>query len=166
MSAPPSPPTAFATGTRLEVRDALLRLLGDARHALSVHSRDLAPGVLDDEQVLAALRRLAVSGRGASLRFLLHDPARVLREHHRLVPLAQRLPTAIALRVPVEDDDLAYAPAFALNDAGGYLLQPLAGHFDGRGSTHAPGQWRPLQRYFDEVWDRSLPADGLRPLGI
>lgn len=144
----------------------MLQVYGDARHAVAVHSHDLDPGLLDDADVLAVLRRLAGSGRGASLRFLLHDPARVLRDSHRLVPLAQRLPSAIELRVPLEDDDLAYAAAFALNDVGGYLLRPLATRFDGRGSTCAPGEHRTLLHYFDDVWNRSAPAEGLRPLGI
>lgn len=166
MSASPPVPRALTTRTRADVKSALLQLFGDARHAVAVHSRDLDPGLLDDDDVLALLRRLASSGRGASLRFLAHDPAQALRDSHRLIPLAQRLPSAVQLRVPVEDDHLAYAPSFALNDAGGYLLRPLAGRFDGRGSTCAPGEHRPLQRYFDEVWNRSAPAEALRPLGI
>jgi hypothetical protein len=166
MSAPPQAPRVLATCTRADVKDALLQLFGDARHAVAVHSRDLDPGVLDDDEVLKVLRRLAGSGRGASLRFLLHDPAKALRDSHRLIPLAQRLPSAVQLRVPLEDDDLAYASAFVLNDADGYLLRPLAGRFDGRGSTCAPGEHRKLRRYFEEVWGRSVAAEGLRPLGI
>ena len=159
-------PQAFATHTRAEAKTAMMQVLGNARHAVAVHTHHLDPGLLDDADVLAVLRRLAVAGRGATLRFLLHDPARVLRESHRLLPLAQRLPSAIELRVPLEDDDLAYASAFMLNDADGYLLRPLATRFDGRGSTCAPGEHRTLLRYFDEVWGRSAPAEGLRPLGI
>ncbi len=166
MNASPPVSRSLAPRTRADVKDALLQLFGDARHAVAVHSRDLDPGLLDDEEVLTVLRRLAGSGRGASLRFLLHDPARALRDSHRLIPLAQRLPSAVQLRVPLEDDDLAYAPSFALNDVGGYLLRPLADRFDGRGSTYAPGEHRRLQRYFDEVWNRSAPAEALRPLGI
>jgi hypothetical protein len=131
---------------------------------MAFHTHDLDPALLDDDEAIAALRRVAGSGRGASLRFLLHDPARVLRSGHRLIALAQRLPSVIELRVPVEDDHLAYAAAFALNDVGGYLLRPLAQRHDGRGNTCAPGEQAPLLAYFEEVWQRAEPAAELRPL--
>ena len=164
----PAPPPAqeLLTASRAEVKAALLQLLGDARHTLSVHSRDLDPGILDDVDVLAGLRGLAGSGRGTSLRFLLHDPAQAMRDGHRLIALAQRLPSAVQMRVPVEENDIAYASAFALNDVGGYLLRPLAGRFEGRGSTCERGQHGLLQRYFNEVWERSESAAELRSLGI
>lgn len=164
----PKPPAIrdLNTAGRSDVKAALLQLLGDARHTLSVHSHDFDPGTLDDVDVLAALRRLAGSGRGASLRFLLHDPAQALRDGHRLIALEQRLPSAVHMRVPVEEDDLAYASAFVVNDVGGYLLRPLSGRFEGRGSTCERAQQGPLQRYFDQVWERSKDATELRPLGM
>jgi predicted GNAT family N-acyltransferase len=156
----------LVTRDRAEVKAALLQLLDAARHAVAVHSRDLDPGLLDDEDVVLALQRVAGSGRGAALRCLLHDPARAMRDGHRLLALAQRLPTAVQMRVPVEDDDRAYAAAFVLNDAGGYLLRPLAGRFEGRGSTQGRGEHRALLRYFDQVWERARRATELRPLGL
>jgi predicted GNAT family N-acyltransferase len=156
----------LVTRDRAEVKAALLQLLGAARHAVAVHSRDLDPGLLDDEDIVLVLQRLAGSGRGASLRFLLHDPARALRDGHRLVALAQRLPTAVQMRAPVEDDDRAHAAAFVLNDTSGYLLRPLADRFDGRGSLSATGEHRALLRYFDHVWERARPATELRPLDL
>lgn len=164
----PEPPEArdLATNNRDDVKSALVALLDDARHSVCVHSRDLDPGILDDVDVLIALRRLAGSGRGASLRFLLHNPAKALRDGHRLIALAQKLPSAVQMRVPVEEDDLAYPSAFTVNDVGGYLMRPLASRFDGRGSTCERDQHGPLSRYFDEVWERSENAAELRSLGI
>lgn len=78
------------TANRADAGAAVLTLLRQARHSVIIHHRDLAPGVLDDEDVLDALRTLATSGRGASIRILLDDAERVLREGHRLIPLAQR----------------------------------------------------------------------------
>ncbi len=154
------------TNSCADLADAVLTLVGDARHTVCMHHRDLAPGVLDREDVLEALRCLALSGRGAGIRMLLADPDQILRDGHRLVPLVQRLPSVMHLRVPQEDEDRAYPSAFFLNDAGGYLMLPMADRFEGRGSTHNPGTARPLQRYFDEVWERAAPATVLRQLGL
>jgi predicted GNAT family N-acyltransferase len=154
------------TETRDQAIAAVLDLLAEARHGVVVHHRDLWRGVLDHEDVVDALRRLATSGRGTELRFLLGDPDQVQRDGHRLVPLAQRLTSAIHLRVPVEDPDRAYPSAFLANDVGGYLMLPLVERHEGRGSTCNPGTSRQLVRYFDEVWDRSTPATALRSLGL
>lgn len=166
-----SPPTRpdyqlLRTETREHVIAAVLQLFADARHAVVIHHRELAPGVLDHEDVLAAMRRLATSGRGADLRLLLGDPGQALRDGHRLIPLAQRLTSSIQLRVPVEDPDRVYPSAFLANDVGGYLMLPLVERYEGRGATCNPGTSRQLVRYFDEVWERSAPATVLRSLGL
>lgn len=153
-------------GTREEITAAFQRVLGDARHAVVIHHRDLGPGVLDQAPVLAEIRRLATSGRGADVRIQLGDPDQVLREGHRLIPLAQRLSSSIHLRVPVEEADRAYPSAFVANDVGGYLMLPLLERFEGRGATNNPGTSRQLWRYFDEVWERAEPATALRSLGL
>jgi predicted GNAT family N-acyltransferase len=154
------------TASRDDLVAVASQLIADARHAVVIHHRDLAPGVLDHEEVLSALRRLATSGRGADLRLLLGDPDKLLRDGHRLIPLAQRLTSTIHLRVPVEEADMAYPSAFLANDVGGYLMLPLAERHEGRGATCNPGKCRELQRYFDEVWERAAPATVLRSLGL
>ena len=152
--------------SREEAIAAVLSLLGDARHTMAFYTRELDPGLLDADPVLEALRELALRGRGAELRLLVQEPLGALRDGHRLITLAQRLPSVIRLRVPVEDSDRRYAAAFALNDVGGYLLRPLGNRYEGQGSTCDPGRQAQLLRYFEEVWERSQAAAALRPLEL
>ncbi len=152
--------------SRDEAIAAVLTLLGDTRHTMAFYTRELDPGILDADPVLDALRELALRGRGAGLRLLVQDPLGALRDGHRLITLAQRLPSVIRLRVPVEDSDRQYAAAFALNDVGGYLLRPLGNRYEGQGSTCDPGRQAQLLRYFEQVWERSQPAIALRPLEL
>ncbi|GAB3038014.1 MULTISPECIES: GNAT family N-acetyltransferase [Oleiagrimonas] len=154
------------TETCSDVVESVLQLLADARHAFVVHHRDLAPGVLDHDEVLTAVRKLATSGRGADVRMLLADPAQALRDDHRLIPLVQRLPSTLHLRQPLEDEDRAYPSAFFANDNGGYLMLPQVGRFDGRGATFNLGTSHQLIAYFDEVWQRAAPATALRSLEL
>lgn len=168
----PRPPAPRPVAETLVPRDrdealaAIGRLLDDARHELAILTHDLDPALLDMPAVLHGIRRIASSGRRARIRILVRDPRRASGSGHRLVPLAQRLPSSIELRVPQEDRDLDDPSAFLLNDRHGYLHRPLAARSEGTGSTFAPGPHRQLLARFDEVWERALPAAELRALGL
>jgi predicted GNAT family N-acyltransferase len=157
---------ALPAGTRGETAEARQQLLSDARHRLSIYLPLLGNDSYASAEELAELRRVAISGRGAQIRILLHDPAAALRNDHRLVALAQRLSSAIQIRTPVEEADLAYISAYLLNDAGGYLFLPEANRAQGRAARHDRASQAPLQQHFDDVWERAEPASELQALGI
>ncbi|MEP7185881.1 MAG: GNAT family N-acetyltransferase [Rhodanobacter sp.] len=157
---------ALPAGTRSETDDSRLQLLIDARHRLCLYLPSLGMDHYSRVQELAEIRRIAISGRGAQIRILLHDPATALRHDHRLIALAQRLTTAIQVRTPLEEVDLAYASSYLLNDAGGYLFLPEADKPQGRGARNDRPSQAPLQQHFDEVWERSERATVLHMLDI
>lgn len=162
---PPDPVTLRAT-TREELIDATRHLLGGARHSMCVLVRELHPLLLNDTACLVELRRLAISGRGASIRILAQDLTRALQEGTRLLELAQRLSSVIEMRRPVEPADLAYSSAFMCVDSCGYLFRPEESEMVAVGSTYAPGRHAELMRLFEEIWARSEPWPELRALGI
>jgi predicted GNAT family N-acyltransferase len=153
-------------GTRAETADARLQLLANTRHRLSIYLPLLGNDAYASAEELAELRRIAISGRGAQIRILLHDPAAALRNDHRLIALAQRLPSAIQIRMPVEEADLAYISAYLLNDAGGYLFLPEADQPQGRAALRDRASQAPLQQHFDAVWERAERASVLQKLDI
>lgn len=154
------------TGGRAEIATSRLQLLAQARHRLCLYQPRLDADLYGGTADMAELRRIATSGRGADIRILLHDPESALREGHRLVALAQRLPSVLHLRTPVEEVDLAYASAYLLTDQGGYLFQPDARRADARASLQDRAAQAPLQQHFNEVWERSAPARALQPLDL
>ncbi len=154
----------FSTFT--DCRDALLNLLRSARHQLWIYSRDLDPLLLGDPAALEEIRRVGLSGRGADIRIIVHDPAAAGHERSGLLPLAQRMSSTVQIRRPTEDVDLQYPSAFVLADAGGYLFRPLGSRYDGNMNPHAPGRQRQLLDYFREVWERSAVAEELRQLRL
>lgn len=168
MNTPPldPEPRRLECATREQALAAVLDLLAAARHGVRIYTRELDPGLLDAEACVEALRRVAISGRGADIRILVHDTRPAQRDGHRLLPLAQRLPSVFQLRSPVEPGDRDYASAFLLNDAGGYLCRTLADRWEGEGSTWAPGRHAQFAAYFDQVWERSAPCTELRALGL
>ena len=153
-------------GSREETAAARMQVLADARHRLAIRLPRLGQDSYASTQELAELRRIAVSGRGAQIRILLHDPAAALHSDHRLIALAQRLPSAIQIRTPVEEIDLGYLSACLLNDAGGYLFQPEASRPQGRAARHDRASHAPLQQHFDEVWERAERASMLQALDL
>lgn len=159
-------PGILPAGSRDEIAAARLQLLGDARHRLAIRWPVLGNDSYASAQELDELRRIATSGRSALIRMLLHDPEAALRNDHRLIALAQRLPSSIQIRMPVDEVDLSWASACLLNDVGGYLFLPDAERVQGRAARSHRANAVPLQQHFDEVWDRSERASMLQTLDI
>jgi hypothetical protein len=145
---------------------ARLQLLATTRHRLVLHLPLLGSDDYGNDAELAELKRIATSGRHADIRVLLHDPAAALRDGHRLILLFQRLSSAIAIRTPVEDVDRQNTSAWLLNDTGGYLYLPDASQPQGRMALVDRPAQVPLQRQFDEVWERSARASELQGLDL
>jgi predicted GNAT family N-acyltransferase len=157
---------ALPAGSRSDIAAARLQVLGEARHQLSIYLPIIGNDSYASIEELAELRRIAISGRSARIRILLHDPAAALRSDHRLVALAQRLPSAMQIRMPVDEADLAYTSAYLLNDAAGYLFLPEADRPQGRAALHDRSAQAPLRQHFDEVWERAERATILQALDI
>lgn len=162
----PLTPVALRANTREELIGITLSLLAGARHGMCVRVRELHPLLLNDTACLVELRRLAISGRGASIRVLVEDLSRAMREGMRILDLAQRMPDVFELRRPVDLQDLAYPSAFMCVDSGGYLFRPVEADMLTTGSTYAPGRHAELMGLFEEVWLRAEPWPELRALGI
>jgi predicted GNAT family N-acyltransferase len=176
ITAFPEPPRAapaprpiarvLSVQTREQLIEATLAVLSGARHQLCILVRELDPVLLDDSACLVELRRIAISGRGAAIRVLAQDVSRAQQAGNRMLDLAQRLPSVIQFRRPVEDVDRQYPSAFMCTDAGAYLLRPMAQRMECVGSTYAPGRAGQLKAFFDQVWERSEALIELRPLKI
>ena len=164
---PPKPePLTLVAENREQAQAAVAALLADARHELSIYTRDLDAALFDLPAALEAIKRIALSGRHAQIRIIVHEPRKPLADGHRLIALAQRLPSAIVLRTPVDERDLQYPAAFLINDRRGYLFRPLGSRLEGEGSTYAPGRHAQLLGLFNEVWERSAPSTELRQLAF
>lgn len=153
-------------GSRSEIAASRLQLLTEAKYRLSIYQPVLDTDLYASLEEMTELRRIATSGRGAEIRLLLHDPEAALRDSHRLVALAQRLPSVLHIRTPLEEVDLAYASAYLLTDQGGYLFQPDARRADARAARRDRASQAPLAQHFNEVWERSAPARALQPLDL
>lgn len=171
----PSPPVsttplaAAPTALRLtadrfsELREVTLTLIASARNEVCIYSRDLEPALYEDPAILEAIRKVALSGQRASVRILVQDTTRAMREGHRLVDLAQRLSSIVHIR-RVCHEDSQYPSAFVLTDRGGYLFRTFGDRFEAVGDNCYPPRRDELKRLFDEFWERGESPPELRRL--
>lgn len=144
---------------------ALLALASQARRSIEIVSRHLDPVLYDTDAFAAALRGLVVDSRRAQVRMLVLDPSPVVSRGHRLVELAQRLSSYVAIRVP-GPEHREFNEAWLVADNTGYLhrrfsdrFEAVANFADRRFATH-------LANRFDEIWQRAQPDPNLRRLHI
>ena len=174
---PPAAPPRQSPAARPEVRivaietreQALaetLELIAAARREFCIYTRDLDAALFDSEPVLDALKRLAIAGRGASIRVIVQEPRVPSQRGHRLIALAQRLSSTFTFRTPLQEEDLQYPSAFVLNDVRGYYFRTLGNRFDGEVVNYAPGKHAQLLELFERVWERSEPSEELRQLSL
>jgi predicted GNAT family N-acyltransferase len=145
---------------------ATTAVITQARRHLCIYSRELDPGLLDNADVLGALRRFYTRNAGTEARILLQDAATPQHALAPLLTLAQRLPSVFAFREVREPVDKAYASAFIANDAGGYYFRTLGHRFDGESDLEGAARARQLREEFGRFWERARPCTEFRALGI
>jgi hypothetical protein len=143
---------------------ATVQLIDAARRHLVVYTRGLEPGVYGQAAVVEAFKRFGTSGRGATAQILIQDP--LLVRSHPLMALAQRLPSALDFRTPIDPEDLRYPSAFIATDRDGFLFRVLDSRYEGEWSPTLPSRNRQLLEGFDRVWQRCRPCSEFRALGI
>ena len=129
-----------------------------------IYSRELDPGLLDTPEALASLRRFAT--QDGEVRLLLQDPGTPQRALAPLIALAQRLPSAFALRAVEEPGDRAYPSAFVVNDRGGWYFRTLGHRFDGETELDGEARARQLRATFEPMWERARVCTEFRALGF
>jgi predicted GNAT family N-acyltransferase len=140
-------------------------MLRQAKRELALFSYDLDPAVFDQTPFIEAFKALALRSRFSRIRILLQDNALVLQRGHRLVELAQRLPSVIEIRRPNEDF-IDQEENFLLIDDCGYLHRKnRAGHI-GIACYHNRHRVNRLLALFDEAWENGIPERELARLHL
>lgn len=136
-----------------------------AKRALRMLTYDLEPQIYGEPDFIEVVRGVATSGRFASVRVLVQDSARAVRDGHRLVELARRLPSFIEMRTP-HADHRNLIEAYLVADERALLYRKQADRYEGFVDVDDPLQARRLVREFDQVWGRAAPDPELRRLGL
>jgi hypothetical protein len=147
--------------TPLEIRQHALALLQQATRTVCIYSPDLEPWLYHPGSIQLACARLLLAHPRNHLRILVGDPARAVKEGHRLLHLARRLTSNLHIRRlnPEYPDD---SGAYAIVDGCGLLSRPKPDQYTGYALYRDPARVRLRQAQFDKAWDHGLSDANLR----
>ncbi len=140
-------------------------MVRQAKRYLSLFTRTLDPQIFNDPPFVDAVKQLAMRSRFSRIRILLQDNTLVVQQGHRLVELAQRLSSAIEIRIPGEEY-LDYAENFMLIDDLGYMHRKQAESLLGTACYNDRYRVNRLQSIFDEAWEYGVPDRELARLHL
>jgi len=150
---------------RRDLRDAVLALVRQARRGLTLHTPDLDPFLYGHPELVEAVQALCLRGPRVQVRILLEDCTGAVRDGHRLVELAHRLPSRLRILRP-EERHLPMEEEYLVADGVGLLHRQLAARHGGRLCFHGPLEARRLEAAFEERWQIAEPHLDLRRLHL
>ncbi|WP_308367270.1 MULTISPECIES: hypothetical protein [unclassified Microbulbifer] len=148
-----------------DFRRALIELLGSSRRSLNIFSEHLDRALYHDAEVVEALSRFARDSRFVQVRILIRDSDPVVRHHHRLHHLTQRLSSIMEIRkvqATVDTPDWEFAVA----DDRQLLVRDERHQWLGVYEADNPARSRKLLDVFEQDWPLAVPDGNLRRLLI
>jgi hypothetical protein len=139
-----------------EARELVLRMASQASRSLDLLTTDLEPALYDQPEFLEAFKQLALKSKVARIRILLQDNSLVRSQGHRLIELAQRLPSTVELRKP-DRAFREFAENFMLVDDCGYLHRRLLGRYQATACFNDRLQVSQWESLFTEAWEAAEP---------
>ena len=136
--------TAYATNLMTE----------QAQDSLDILSRNLDPGLYEQNAFLDNLSRLCLRNRKARIRFLVQQPVEAVKRCQRLLELARKLSSSIELRQP-HADYRQHNEAFLVADRCGLIYRKFSDRYEGTANFYAPVEAQRKTDFFTEVWERS-----------
>lgn len=144
---------------------ACLELIQQAKREISFFAPALDRHLFDNEAALAVISAFARDSRFSKVRLLVHSTRDAISQSHRLLPLAQRLSSHIAVHeCAKEDQDQLYLCLLIDDNAALYCSDPL--RYQGYIAKADRAQNLQLRQQFDAMWARSHPDPQSRRLHI
>ena len=148
-----------------EHRQVVFHMLRQATRTVDIVSRHLDRRLVDQRDLIDALRALATRNKRARIRLLVVDTGPLIRGEHRLVTLVKRLPTFFEIRGP-GPDYRAFNSSFVIADGKASLYLQQAEQYTGEACFYDPVRAGELGRQFQKMWDSGLQDVNLRQMRI
>jgi hypothetical protein len=148
-----------------ETRQAVTEIASVAKRWISIYSRDLEPGIYDQDDFLEVAKRLVLAKRYARIRVLISDPGRSVRNGNRFVGLGRRLNSYVEFR-NVNPEYREHKEAFLIADETALLYRVDASKWEGIADTNEPAVSRRYLQLFDEIWSASEVEREFRELRV
>ena len=140
-------------------------MINQATRYIRIFTRDLDPLIYDREEVIDAMKRLAIGGRHTRVEILAFDTRRIMSRGHRLVQLSRSLSSSVEIRRPGKQYE-KHLHAFITCDQQGYVYRTYADRYDGIANYNDARETHEFEKLFAEIWARSNVDTELRSLNI
>jgi hypothetical protein len=166
----PLEPATFMLGQQRQIqhfdspqaaRGHALALLQQAQRSLCIYSADFEPWLYHHSSMQAACTAFLLANPRNQLRILLRDVSRAVKDGHRLLVLARKLPSNCHIR-KLHPDYPSEAINFLLADNCALLERPEPSQYAGYACYQDPAKVRLRQAQFEQAWQTSISDADLR----
>ncbi|SDX57564.1 hypothetical protein SAMN05421644_1079 [Allochromatium warmingii] len=140
-------------------------LVAQARREVLIQDPVLDATIYAQEPFVQAIKRLALERPSYCVRVLISDPRTALQRGHRLIELARRLTSRIAIQ-RVADDEPDQLEAMLIVDATGYMRRRLVERLEAVADYDDSVLARRWRLEFEQRWERSVADVELRQFVI
>lgn len=164
---PTEPRQEFVAGVEYPAPfdDYALALAESARRYFCILSPRLDARVFDRPELVSALAALARRSRQTEIRVLVKEASPLVKQGHRLLQLARRMPSKVRLQVLPEHPEWP-GQTLVIRDRDGVLYQPPDSD---SGGFYEPDSRASTQKHlelFQNLWRSSAPSPELRRLNL
>lgn len=148
-----------------EIAEVTANMAAQARRELLIQDLRLDPNLYDQTPFLQAVKSLALARPGVCVRALLSDSRAATQGGHRLIEMARRLTSRIAIQ-RLADEDQDTFEAVLIVDATGYVQRRPNSGLEAIADYDDSPTARRRRLEFEERWERSSVDTELRQLFI
>jgi len=139
------------------------RLFEQANRSIQIYTRDFDPRILSHQSIEKSVIELVKRSRYSRIEILIQAEEHLRGIDHRLVTLAQRFTSGIAIKL-IPKDYFEEAFAFYLVDGKQILYRQYHQDYHAELRQMPDFLVKEKARYFDKIWQESSPASFLRAL--
>ena len=144
---------------------AVHKLASSAIHNLNIVSRSLNHQVYDRSDIVEAFNKFIHKSRNAQVRILLFDGTNIIKNGHRLINLADRVPSKFEIR-RLPKDFTSFNESFITADGKGFLHNPQSDRYEGNTNFNEKTRCTELDKIFTDHWHQSESVPDLRRIAI
>ena len=137
---------------------------GATRH-VCIQSPLLDHAVFDNPELTEVLSALARSSRQTRVRVLVADARPMVRNGHRLLALARRIPSVVEIRRLPEHQEWN-GETLVIRDRDGHLYKPAGSDREGFFEIDSRAATRKHLELFEELWRQAVEDTELRRLSL
>ena len=158
-------PDLFLLDGLIDFQEHSVKLVAQARRAISILSHNLDAPIYADDAFVDVLSSFVRSSRNAQVQILVKDTKPLVEVGHKLAKLHQRLSSKILLRkLTVEPDDTDMG--FMLCDTDALLYKNDDAFYKGFANSNAAVEVKRLRDTFDYIWEYGEAEPELQILHI